>query len=135
MPPKTKRKNGSIGRRERRALGIPSPVGQENVEDVPAPLDPVGIDVDVDIPPPAAAIDVDIVDPELSQSKSMVMVTPEEQQQEQQQQQQQQQEQQQEVSQLSPILAAEESVNNTPEGSPRIFNMNDSSIRLSLIHI
>ena len=25
MPPKTKRKNGSIGKRERRALGIPSP--------------------------------------------------------------------------------------------------------------
>ena len=43
MPPKTKRKNGSIGKRERRALGIPSPVGQEIVEAGPAPLD---IDID-----------------------------------------------------------------------------------------
>ena len=131
MPPKTKRKNGSIGKRERRALGIPSPVGQEFVEAGPAPapldidIDPaanVDVNVDIPIPPASAPIDVDIVDPELSQSKSMVMVTPEEQ----------QQEQQPEVSQLSPILAAEESVNsNTPEGSPRIFNMDDSSIRSS----
>jgi hypothetical protein len=126
MPPKTKRKNGSIGKRERRALGIPSPVGQEIVEAGPAPLD---IDIDsaanVDIPAPPAT-DVDIVDPELSQSKSMVMVTPDEEQQ------QQGQQQQDVVSQLSPIAAAEESVNNiTPEGSPRIFNMNDSSIRSS----
>ena len=113
MPPKTKRKTGSIGQRERRALGIPSPVG------------PANIDVNVDVPVPTvsaapAPIDVDIVDPELSQSKSMVMVTPEEQQ------------QQPEVSQLSPIAAAEESINNnTPKGSPRIFNMDDSSIRSS----
>ena len=113
MPPKTNRKTGSIGKRERRALGIPSPVG------------PANIDVNVDVPVPTvsavpAPIDVDIVDPELSQSKSMVMVTPEEQQ------------QQPEVSQLSPIAAAEESINNnTPKGSPRIFNMDDSSIRSS----
>jgi hypothetical protein len=124
MPPKTKRKNGSIGKRERRALGIPSPVGQEFVEagSAPAPVDiDPNVDVNVDIPVPSASapIDVDIVDPELSQSKSMVMVTPDE-------------EQQREVSQLSPIAAAEESINNiTPEGSPRIFNMDDSSIRSS----
>ena len=132
MPPKTKRKNGSIGKRERRALGIPSPVGQEVVEAGPAPPAPLDIDiidppaaaelVEVEEPIPSAPIDVDIVDPELSQSKSMVMVTPEEQ----------QQGQEPEVSQLSPILAAEESINNiNPEGSPRIFNMNDSSIRSS----
>jgi hypothetical protein len=118
MPPKTKRKNGSIGKRERRALGIPSPM-QEDFVAVPPPS--AAEVVEVEEPIPSAPIDVDIVDPELSQSKSMVMVTPEEQQQ-----------QQEVVSQLSPILAAEESVNsNTPEGSPRIFNMDDSSIRSS----
>ena len=136
MPPKTKRKNGSIGKRERRALGIPSPEMQLPMQEdfVAAPPAAAAEVVEVEEPIPSAPIDVDIVDPELSQSKSMVMVTPEEQQQERQQQQEQQQEQQQDVSQLSPILAAEESVNNiTPEGSPRIFNMNvnDSSIRSS----
>ena len=119
MPPKTKRKN-AIGRRERRALGIPSPVDvADPVELLPAPAPAVDIGVNA-----AAAAPAD--EPNLSES--MVMVTPEEQQ---------QQRQPwnspmgmaEESSRLSPIAAAEESVNNiTPEGSPRIFNMNDSSI-------
>ena len=54
MPPKTKRKN-AIGARERRALGIPSPVAA-----------PVPVEIDVV---------ADAAEPNLSES--MVMVTPE----------------------------------------------------------
>jgi predicted nucleic acid-binding Zn-ribbon protein len=106
MPPK--RKN-TIGKRERRALGIPSPVV------------------------PAAAAAVGAAEP--NRSESMVMVTPEEQQQQQQQQQQQSfnfpEPQEPSGYSLSPIAAADESMNQTdsdyePQGSPR-FNMMDSS--------
>ena len=89
MPPK----KNAIGRRERRDLGILSPVAAAAAA-------------------PAAA--------EPNRSESMVLVTPEEQQQ-----------QQQEPYSLSPIAAADESMNQTdsdyePQGSPR-FNMMDSS--------
>ena len=121
MPPKTKRKN-AIGRRERRALGIPSPVDvADPVELLPAPAPAVDIGVNA-----AAAAPAD--EPNLSES--MVMVTPEEQQ---------QQRQPwnspmgmaEESSRLSPIAAADESMNQTDldyeaQGSPRL-NMMDSS--------
>jgi predicted nucleic acid-binding Zn-ribbon protein len=121
MPPKTKRKN-AIGRRERRALGIPSPVdAADPVELLPAPAPAVDIGVNA-----AAAAPAD--EPNLSES--MVMVTPEEQQ---------QQRQPwnspmgmaEESSRLSPIAAADESMNQTDldyeaQGSPRL-NMMDSS--------
>ena len=130
MPPKTKRKNGSIGKRERRALGIPSPEMQLPMQEdfVAAPPAAAAEVVEVEEPIPSAPIDVDIVDPELSQSKSMVMVTPEEQQG---QQQPWNSPEAQEPSQLSPIAAADESMNQTdlnyePQGSP-MFNMMDSS--------
>lgn len=89
MPPK----KNAIGRRERRDLGILSPVAAAAA--APAAADP-------------------------NRSESMVLVTPEEQQQ-----------QQQEPYSLSPIAAADESMNQTdsdyePQGSPR-FNMMDSS--------
>jgi len=105
MPPKKRNTKNTIGKRERRALGIPSPV-------VPAAASPAA----------AAA--------EPNRSESMVMVTPEEQQ---------QQRQPwnspmgmaEESSQLSPIAAADESMNQTDldyeaQGSPRL-NMMDSS--------
>jgi len=112
MPPKTKRKKGSIGQRERRALGIPSPVQQGPVDD---------IDVNIEVPAAAASA----AEPNISES--MVMVTPEEQQ---------QQQQQpwnspimaEESSQLSPIAAADESMNQTPEGSFNMMDSNDSSM-------
>jgi hypothetical protein len=111
MPPKTKRKN-AIGARERRALGIPSPV---------AAPDPVDMDVPIDLP---------AAEPNLSES--MVLVTPEEQLQ---QQQPLNFPEAQEPYQLSPIAAAaDDSINQsqmpTPEGS---FNMmdNDSSMSSS----
>ena len=105
-----------ISRRERRALGIPSPV---------AAPDPVNMDVPFDVPAAAAA------EPNLSES--MVLVTPEEQQQ--------QQEQPwnspeaQEPYELSPIAAeADESINQsqmpTPEGSINMMD-NDSSMSSS----
>ena len=118
MPPK--RKN-TIGKRERRALGIPSPEG-------PGPaVDPVDINVNVEVPPPAAAAAA-AAEPNLSES--MVMVTPEEQQQ-------QQQQQQpwnspmgmvEEPSQLSPIAAADESMNQTDPDyvAPVELNLNSS---------
>ena len=89
MPPK----KNAIGRRERRDLGILSPVAAAAA--APAAADP-------------------------NSSESMVLFTPEEQQQ-----------QQQEPYSLSPIAAADESMNQTdsdyePQGSPR-FNMMDSS--------
>jgi hypothetical protein len=106
MPPK--RKN-NIGKRERRALGIPSPV----------------------VPVAAAAAAAE----PLNRSESMVMVTPEEQQQQQQQQQQQSfnfpEPQEPSGYSLSPIAAADESMNQTDSDSvaqvePN-FIMTDSS--------
>ena len=115
MPPKTKRikRKNAIGIRELEALGVPLPASSP---------DPVDVDINVEVPPPAAA------DPNISDS--MVLVTPEEQ----------QQQQQpwnspmgmvEEPSQLSPIAAADESMNQTDpnyeiQGSPR-FDMMDSS--------
>ena len=104
MPPK--RKN-TIGKRERRALGIPSPV----------------------VPAAAAAVAA-----EPNRSESMVMVTPEEQQQQQQQQQQSfnfPEPQEPSGYSLSPIAAADESMNQTDSDSvaqvePK-FIMTDSS--------
>ena len=94
MPPK----KNAIGRRERRDLGILSPVAAAAAAPVAAAA-----------AAPAAA--------EPNRSESMVLVTPEE--------------QQQEPYSLSPIAAADESMNQTdsdyePQGSPR-FNMMDSS--------
>ena len=87
MPPKQRNTKNTIGKRERRALGIPSPV----------------------VPAAAAA--------EPNRSESMVMVTPEEQQQQQQQQQQQSfnfpEPQEPSGYSLSPIAAADESMNQT----------------------
>ena len=110
MPPK--RKN-TIGKRERRALGIPSPVA--------AVADPLDIDVNVEVPPPPAAASA----PDPNLSESMVMVTPEEQQ---------QQSfnfpEPQEPSgySLSPIAAADESMNQTDPDyvAPVELNLNSS---------
>ena len=116
MPPKTKRKN-AIGSRERRALGIPSPV---------AAPDPVNMDVLAD----AAAAEPNL-------SESMVLVTPEEQQQQQQQQQPWNSPEAQEPSgySFSPIAAAaDDSISQsqmpTPEGSNNMMD-NDSSMSSS----
>jgi hypothetical protein len=118
MPPKTKRikRKNAIGIRELEALGVPLPASSP---------DPVDVDINVEVPPPAAPA---AADPNISDS--MVLVTPEEQ----------QQQQQpwnspmgmvEEPSQLSPIAAADESMNQTDpnyeiQGSPR-FDMMDSS--------
>jgi hypothetical protein len=105
MPPKTTKRKNDIGRRELRDLGILSPVAAAAAA-------------------PAAA--------EPNRSESMVMVTPEEQQQQQQQQSFNFPEPQEPSGySLSPIAAADESMNQTdsdyePQGSPR-FNMMDSS--------
>ena len=134
MPPKAKRKN-AIGRRERRALGIPSPVDADpvDIDVIPAAAaaDPVDISVNVEVPPPAAAADAAAAAVEPNLSESMVMVTPEEQQQQQGQQQPWNSPEAQEPSQLSPIAAADESMNQTdlnyePQGSP-MFNMMNSA--------
>jgi archaellum component FlaC len=115
MPPKTKKRG--IGKRELKALGVPLPA--------PSP-DPVDVDVNVEIPPPASAA------AEPNRSESMVMVTPEEQQQQQQQQPWDSPEAQEPSGySLSPIAAADESMNQTDSDyvaqvSPR-FNMMDSS--------
>ena len=92
-----------ISRRERRALGIPSPV---------AAVDPVNMDVPVD----AAAAEPNL-------SESMVLVTPEEQQQQQQQPWNSPEAQEPSGYSFSPIAAAaDDSINQsqmpTPEGSP-----------------
>lgn len=112
-----------IGRNERRALGIRSPP-------VVAPAD--ALDVDIGVPAaPAAAAAVDAPEPNISES--MVMVTPEAPEEQQQQQQSFNFPEPQEPSgySLSPIAAADESMNQTdpnyePQGEPN-FIMMDSS--------
>lgn len=114
MPPKTKKRG--IGKRELKALGVPLPA--------PSP-DPVNVDVNVEVPPPASAA------AEPNRSESMVMVTPEEQQQEPL-----NFSEPQEPSgySLSPIAAADESMNQTDSDyvaqvSPRLMmDSSDSSM-------
>ncbi len=119
-----------IGRNERRALGIRSPP-------VVAPAD--SLDVDIGVPAAAAAVDA----PQPNLSESMVMVTPEQQQQQQQQQQSFNFPEPQEPSgySLSPIAAADESMNQTdsdyvPPGEPMMdssYSSMDSSSPTPLI--
>ena len=109
MPPKKR----GIGKRERRALGIPSPA---------AAPEPVDVDVNVEVPPPPAAA----ANPNLSES--MVMVTPEEQQQQQQEPLNFNEPQEPSGYSLSPIAAADESMNQTdPDYVPPVEPMMDSS--------
>lgn len=105
MPPKKR----GIGKRERRALGIPSPAA------APEP-------VDVEVPPAAAAANPNL-------SESMIMVTPEEQQQQQQEPLNFNEPQEPSGYSLSPIAAADESMNQTdPDYVPQVEpNMMDSS--------
>jgi len=107
-----------IGRNERRALGIRSPP-------VVAPADSLDVDIGVSAAPAAAAA------PEPNLSESMVMVTPEEQQQQRQELLNFSEPQEPSGYSLSPIAAADESMNQTdlnyePQGDPN-FIMTDSS--------
>ena len=110
---KCHQKKRGIGKRERRALGIPSPA---------AAPEPVDVDVNVEVPPPPAAA----ANPNLSES--MVMVTPEEQEQQQQEPLNFNEPQEPSGYSLSPIAAADESMNQTdPDYVPPVEPMMDSS--------